>query len=53
MAMETVKKHWHTLEGAQALAELDSDTAGGLAGAEAARRLEQYGPNALAEGKKK
>ncbi len=51
--METVKKHWHTLEGAQALAELDSDTAGGLAGAEAARRLEQYGPNALAEGKKK
>ena len=53
MAMETVKKHWHTLEGAQALAGLDSDAAGGLTGAEAARRLEQYGPNALAEGKKK
>ena len=53
MAMETVRKHWHTLEGAQALAGLDSDAAGGLTGAEAARRLEQYGPNALAEGKKK
>ncbi len=51
--METVRKHWHTLEGAQALAGLDSDAAGGLTGAEAARRLEQYGPNALAEGKKK
>ncbi|MDY4975735.1 MAG: cation-transporting P-type ATPase, partial [Clostridia bacterium] len=38
-------------EGAQVLRELDS-AEGGLSSDQATRRLEQYGPNKLAEGKK-
>ena len=38
---------WHTLSPAEAVQRQQSDVARGLNGAEAARRLAQYGPNAL------
>ncbi|MCW5771549.1 MAG: HAD-IC family P-type ATPase [Rhodospirillaceae bacterium] len=41
---------WHALTPAEALAKLESSD-GGLAEAEAATRLERYGPNRLAEAK--
>ena len=47
------KKLWHTLSTDQILAEVNSDGSSGLNKEEAERRLAQYGPNALAEGKKK
>jgi Ca2+-transporting ATPase len=40
---------WHTLTVAEVAAELRTDSVRGLAEAEAARRIQQYGPNALAE----
>ena len=40
---------WHTLTVAEVAARLRTDAGRGLAEAEAARRLQQYGPNALAE----
>ncbi|MBP1736618.1 MAG: ATPase, P-type (transporting), superfamily, subfamily [Oscillospiraceae bacterium] len=43
---------WHTMDSAQTLDTLNT-TAGGLSAEEAARRLEEYGPNHLEEGKKK
>ena len=51
--MDTEKRLWHTLESDRTLSELKSSRQQGLSGAEAAQRLEQYGPNALSEGKKK
>ncbi|MCA1797967.1 MAG: HAD-IC family P-type ATPase [Xanthomonadaceae bacterium] len=39
-------EHWHALAAEQALQATDSST-GGLSGAEATRRLELHGPNAL------
>ena len=51
--MDTEKRLWHTLEADRTLSELKSSRQQGLSGAEAAQRLEQYGPNALSEGKKK
>ena len=51
--MDTEKQRWHTLETEQVLSSVKSDRQQGLSGAEAERRLEQYGPNALSEGKKK
>ena len=47
------QNRWHTLTAQQALERLQADPAKGLSAGEAGRRLEQYGPNALAEGKKK
>ncbi|MEI6949987.1 cation-translocating P-type ATPase [Paraflavisolibacter sp. H34] len=44
--------NWHLMSIGDALRQLESD-ATGLAPAEAARRLEQYGPNRLSEGKKR
>jgi RND family efflux transporter MFP subunit len=41
---------WHALAAADALSALNSDAAKGLDPAEAARRLEKYGPNRLPEG---
>jgi Ca2+-transporting ATPase len=38
---------WHNVSADEAVRSLDSDVAGGLSGDEAARRVEQYGPNAL------
>jgi magnesium-transporting ATPase (P-type) len=38
---------WHALDVQAVLSELDSDPKGGLSTEEAARRLEQYGPNTL------
>lgn len=45
-------KDWYKIPKDAVLAELDT-TATGLSGSEASARLEKYGPNALAEGKKK
>ena len=44
--------NWHNLMSDACLEQLNSSR-DGLSGGEAARRLEQYGPNALAEGKRK
>jgi P-type Ca2+ transporter type 2C len=44
---QTVDKQWFALEGEAVAGELGVDTAAGLAPAEAASRLEQYGPNAF------
>ncbi|MEG0765498.1 MAG: HAD-IC family P-type ATPase, partial [Pseudoflavonifractor sp.] len=44
---------WHTLAGETALRALNADLHGGITSPEAATRLGKYGPNALAEGKKK
>ena len=40
---------WHAVRAADATRELDVDPSEGLSTAEAARRLERYGPNLLAE----
>ncbi|MBD3881582.1 cation-translocating P-type ATPase [Phormidium tenue FACHB-886] len=40
---------WYQLESAQVLQQLNTDAANGLASAEAQQRLEQQGPNELAE----
>jgi len=40
---------WYSLTGVDTMEQLGSDAANGLAGAEAARRLEQHGPNELKE----
>ncbi len=45
-------RHWHTLTPEEALAALESDGVSGLTGEEAARRLERFGPNALAREKR-
>jgi magnesium-transporting ATPase (P-type) len=51
--MAEAAKHqaWHSLDEAAVLAALEAGP-GGLTGAEAARRLARYGPNALPEGKR-
>ena len=46
------RQPWHARGAAEALAALGADAAG-LTGAEAARRLERYGPNRLEEGKRR
>ena len=43
---------WHARPAAEAIRELDVDQREGLASAEAARRLDRYGPNRLAEAPK-
>lgn len=43
---------WHTMQGTQALEAVDSHE-GGLTDEQSRRRLAQYGPNKLAEGKKR
>ena len=43
---------WHARPAADAVRELDVDPAAGLSSAEAQRRVEQYGPNRLAEAPK-
>jgi Ca2+-transporting ATPase len=40
---------WHTLDGLDAVRELNTDVQRGLSSDEAARRLASYGPNALVE----
>ncbi|HEY7603590.1 MAG TPA: cation-transporting P-type ATPase, partial [Gaiellaceae bacterium] len=40
---------WHMLEAAEATSRLDVDPQRGLTAAEAAARLERYGPNKFAE----
>lgn len=40
---------WYRLDSVEALAQLNSNASGGLSSPEAARRLEQYGPNLLEE----
>lgn len=45
------QKVWHQLERDEVLAALGSDPDKGLAAADAAKRLEQYGRNELSEGK--
>lgn len=47
------QQKWHTLDAGQVLAQFGTDMARGLSTDEAARRLEKYGPNALAESRKK
>ena len=42
---------WHTLTASEVSEELQVDPAQGLSAAEAAKRLEQYGPNSLTETK--
>jgi Ca2+-transporting ATPase len=42
---------WYALSGEEVAAAMGVDPARGLAGAEAAARVEQYGPNRFAEGK--
>ncbi|HWS12682.1 MAG TPA: cation-translocating P-type ATPase [Rhodocyclaceae bacterium] len=44
---------WHSLSAREAAAHLETDPARGLTGAEAARRLERYGPNVLQEGRRR
>ena len=43
---------WHTLDREEVLTRTGADPKAGLASDEAQRRLEQHGPNALAEGKR-
>ena len=43
---------WHTLDREEVLTRTGADPKAGLASHEAQRRLEQHGPNALAEGKR-
>ena len=49
MSTPTVHKTWHALSASQVLQELASDPARGLSAAEARRRLDAEGPNALPE----
>ncbi|MDG4828190.1 HAD-IC family P-type ATPase [Solwaraspora sp. WMMD1047] len=46
---ESSTSTWHARPAADAARELDVDPGAGLSSAEAARRLERYGPNRLAE----
>jgi Ca2+-transporting ATPase len=46
---EKLSFSWHALSADQVLKELDTGLQSGLTNSEAARRLEQYGPNQLAE----
>jgi Ca2+-transporting ATPase len=46
------QKNWYVLTAAEVAEELQVDPARGLSTAEAQQRLQQYGPNVLAEGKK-
>jgi Ca2+-transporting ATPase len=43
---------WHTCKGEEAVTSLQSDAQLGLSNSEASRRLQQYGPNLLPEGKR-
>ena len=53
MANDTMpQKNWYVLTAAEVAEELQVDPARGLSTAEAQQRLQQYGPNVLAEGKK-
>jgi Ca2+-transporting ATPase len=52
MSTSMKKKYWHMREAEEVLKELDT-SAEGLSNEEAARRLAEYGPNKLEEGKKK
>ncbi|HEY7149359.1 MAG TPA: cation-transporting P-type ATPase, partial [Gaiellaceae bacterium] len=45
------QRPWHVLGGAEVAETLDVDTARGLSGDEAAKRLGEYGPNKFAETK--
>ena len=45
------ERPWHTLSAEEVARALQTDPASGLTDAEAARRREQFGPNALAEAK--
>jgi Ca2+-transporting ATPase len=49
MSTTSVQVTWHAVRAADAARELDVDPSAGLSTAEAARRLEQHGPNLLAE----
>ncbi|HIR85504.1 MAG TPA: cation-translocating P-type ATPase [Candidatus Galloscillospira excrementavium] len=53
MSTEKEKVLWHTMGQDEVLQKLDTSGKDGLTAAEAAKRLEKFGPNALAEGKKK
>ena len=53
MSTEKEKVLWHTMGQEEVLQKLDTSGKDGLTAAEAAKRLEKFGPNALAEGKKK
>ncbi|MDH3687472.1 MAG: HAD-IC family P-type ATPase, partial [Myxococcales bacterium] len=44
---------WHRLDSAEALERLESDAESGLSDAEAARRLAEAGPNALADARRR
>jgi magnesium-transporting ATPase (P-type) len=44
---------WHAIPAGQVVGRLETDTATGLGAAEASRRLSQYGPNRLPEGKQR
>jgi Ca2+-transporting ATPase len=50
-APPSADRAWYELSGDEAAAALDVDVARGLSAAEAASRLERYGPNKFAEGK--
>ena len=45
-------RRWHALHAEDAVAAVESDDDGGLSAEEAHRRLERFGPNALAEPKR-
>ncbi len=45
--MNMQAENWHTLDGAQVAQKLKTDAHSGLSAAEAADRLQQYGPNRL------
>jgi magnesium-transporting ATPase (P-type) len=44
---------WHAVPADQVIGRLNTDPATGLDAAEASRRLSQYGPNRLPEGKQR
>jgi Ca2+-transporting ATPase len=48
---QPAEEHWYELPGDQVAASMEVDPARGLTAAEAASRLERYGPNKFAEGK--
>jgi P-type Ca2+ transporter type 2C len=50
-AVVTEDRSWHVLEGADVARAFDVDDAQGLAAPEAAKRLEEHGPNRFAEAK--
>jgi len=51
-AAKDIDVTWHALSREEVLEKLDSGREEGLSSQEAAKRLEKYGPNQLAEGKK-